>query len=308
MYINSFSDHIRRRFGQKLYKLSLDGGMSCPNRDGTRGTRGCIFCLNGSAAFAEGRAATIDEQIERAKARVAFKAKGCGYIAYLQSGTNTYAPADKLRELFFPLAQRDDIDALAIATRPDCLPGEVLELISELNAIKPTWVELGLQTIHEQSTRYIRRAYPLAVFDEAARALRLRGIEFVVHIILGLPGETPEMMYRTAEYVAQSGAGGIKLQLLHVLRGTDLAIDYAEGKFSTLSLEEYIEILEGCIRRLPPEMVIHRFTGDGAKKDLLAPEWSADKKRVLGAIMAAFERDNLMQGELYKCQNLKTKS
>ncbi len=296
MYIHSFSDEMRRRFGRKLYKLSLDGGMSCPNRDGTLGTRGCIFCLNGSAAFAEGRAATLDEQIERAKARVAFKAKGCGYIAYFQSGTNTYAPAEMLRELFFPVARRDDIDALAIATRPDCLPGEVLELISELNEMKPTWVELGLQTIHEQSARYIRRAYPLAVFDEAARALRERGIEFVVHMILGLPGETPEMMYQTAEHIAQSGAGGIKLQLLHVLRGTDLAADYAAGKFSALSLEEYIEILEGCIRRLPPEMVIHRFTGDGAKSDLLAPAWSADKKRVLGEIKAAFERDNLIQG------------
>jgi len=186
--------------------------------------------------------------------------------------------------------------ALSIGTRPDCLPDEVLELLSELNKIKPVWVELGLQTVHEKTAEYIRRGYPLCVFDSAVKRLKKAGIYVIVHMIIGLPGETSEMIAKTAEYIGKSGADGIKLQLLHVLEGTDLAEDYASGKFKTLEPEEYISVLEECIRRIPPEMTVHRLTGDGSKKHLVAPLWSADKKRVLNAINAAFRKDNLEQG------------
>ena len=301
MFYRSFSNEIRRRFGEKLYKLSLDGGMSCPNRDGTLGNGGCIFCSGGSGEFAAAQRPSIEEQLESARARVAFKAGDSGrYIAYFQSYTNTYAPAQRLRELFMPIITRPDIAVLDIATRPDCLGDDILELLSELNRIKPVWVELGLQTIHPSTAEYIRRVYALPVYDEAVRQLKSRGIEVIVHMILGLPGETDEMIYETASYIAKSGADGIKLQLLHVLRGTDLAADYEAGKFETLTLEHYTELLEGCIRRLSPDMTVHRITGDGAKRELIAPMWSADKKMVLSYINSAFERDGLEQGSLYK--------
>ncbi len=300
MLYRSFSSEIRRRFGAKLYKLSLDGGMSCPNRDGTLGDRGCIFCSGGSGEFSAGRRPTIDEQLELARARVAFKAGSKGrYIAYFQSYTNTYAPIEKLRELFMPVILRDDIAVLDIATRPDCLGDDVLALLSELNSIKPVWVELGLQTIHENTAKYIRRGYALPVYDRAVRELHARGIEVIVHMIIGLPGETDEMIYDTAAYIAKSGAEGIKLQLLHILQGTDLAAEYEAGAFEALSIEHYTELLEGCIRRLRPDMTVHRITGDGAKRELIAPMWSADKKKVLNYINTAFERDNLVQGSLY---------
>lgn len=301
MFYRSFSNEIRRRFGEKLYKLSLDGGMSCPNRDGTLGYGGCIFCSGGSGEFAAGQRPSIEEQLENARRRVAFKAGDSGrYIAYFQSYTNTYAPAQRLRELFMPIITRPDIAVLDIATRPDCLGDDILELLGELNRIKPVWVELGLQTIHPGTAEYIRRGYALPVYDEAVRQLKARGIEVIVHMILGLPGETDEMIYETASYIAKSGADGIKLQLLHVLRGTDLAADYEAGKFETLTLEHYTELLEGCIRRLRPDMTVHRITGDGAKRELIAPMWSADKKRVLSYINSAFERDGLEQGSLYR--------
>ena len=293
MGYRSFSSEIRRRFGEKLYKLSLDGGMSCPNRDGTLGFGGCIFCSGGSGEFAAGQGTNIAEQIEKARARVAFKTGGRGrYIAYFQSYTNTHAPVSRLRELFTPIIAREDIAVLDIATRPDCLGEDVLDLLAELNSIKPVWVELGLQTIHQATADYIRRGYDLTVYDRAIRELKTRGIEVIVHMILGLPGET-------ADYIAASGADGIKLQLLHVLRGTDLAAEYEQGRFETLSLEHYTLLLEGCIRRLRPEMTVHRITGDGAKRELIAPMWSADKKRVLSSINSAFERDGLVQGSLY---------
>jgi len=301
MSYRSFSSEIRRRFGEKLYKLSLDGGMSCPNRDGTLGYGGCIFCSGGSGEFAAGQCPSIEEQLENARARVAFKA-GCNgrFIAYFQSYTNTYAPAGQLRELFTPVIMRDDIAVLDIATRPDCLGDDVLDLLAELNEIKPVWVELGLQTIHEDTARYIRRGYPLSVYDRAVRELKARGIEVIVHMTLGLHDETDEMIYETASYIAKSGADGIKLQLLHVLRGTDLAKEYEAGKFETLTLEHYTQLLEGCISRLRPDMTVHRITGDGAKRELIAPMWSADKKKVLNYINSAFERDGLCQGSLYK--------
>ena len=287
---------MREKFGEKVYKLALEGGFTCPNRDGTLGTKGCVFCLGGSGDFAEKPCENIFLQIERAKARVAAKNPSGKYIAYFQSYTNTYGPVEKMRALFTEAISHPDVVALSIGTRPDCLPDEVLELLSELNKIKPVWVELGLQTVHEKTAKYILRGYPLCVFDSAVKRLKKAGIYVIVHMIIGLPGETSEMIAKTAEYIGKSGADGIKLQLLHVLEGTDLAEDYASGKFKTLELEEYISVLEECIRRIPPEMTVHRLTGDGSKKHLVAPLWSADKKRVLNAINAAFRKDKLEQG------------
>ncbi|MBQ2963310.1 MAG: TIGR01212 family radical SAM protein [Clostridia bacterium] len=276
---------MKRRFGCKIYKLALSGGMTCPTRDGTLGTRGCIFCsAHGSGDFATPKCESIAAQIESAKKLVRKKAKDAKYIAYFQDYTNTYAPVEYLRELFYSAIEPDDIVALSIGTRPDCLPNDVIELLSELNKIKPVFVELGLQTIHPQTTEYIRRGYDLPVFDKAVEDLSANGIEVVVHVILGLPGETREMMLQTVDYVGRSGAKGIKLQLLHVLEGTDLAEDYRQGRFKTLDMDIYIDILIECLRILPPDMIIHRLTGDGAKRDLIAPMWSADKKRVLNEI------------------------
>lgn len=292
---NSYSAAMERLFGEKVYKLSLDGGMSCPNRDGRVGTRGCSFCAGGSGDFAAH--GDILAQIEDAKARVAGKFHGRRYIAYFQSYTNTYAPLDYLRWLYDPVLARPDIAGLAIGTRPDCLPREVVEYLSSLNREKPVWVELGLQTIHEPTARAIRRGYPLPVFDDAVARLSAAGLRTVAHVILGLPGEDREMMLDTVRYVGACGAEGIKLQLLHVLKGTDMARDYMAGAFSVLTLEEYIQILEDSVRILPPHIVIHRLTGDGAKRRLIAPSWSGDKKRVLNAINAAFEADNIRQGE-----------
>ena len=296
----SLNVELLEKFGEKLYKLALDGGFTCPNRDGTLGSRGCIFCLGGSGAFAEKPRESVTEQIERAKARVEKKNPGGKYIAYFQSYTNTYGPPEKLERLFTEAISHPDVAALSVGTRPDCLPKETVELLSRLNRIKPVWVELGLQTVHEKTAEYIRRGYPLSVYDDAVLRLKAAGLYAVTHMIIGLPGETPEMIYETAEHIGKSGADGIKLQLLHVLKGTDLEHDWREGKFETLSVEEYIEILEGCVRRLPPNMTIHRLTGDGDKKSLLGPLWSADKKRVLNAINEAFRRDNVTQGELYE--------
>ena len=296
----SLNAELLEKFGEKLYKLALDGGFTCPNRDGTLGSRGCIFCLGGSGAFAEKPRESVTEQIERAKARVEKKNPGGKYIAYFQSYTNTYGPPEKLERLFTEAISHPDVATLSVGTRPDCLPKETVELLSRLNRIKPVWVELGLQTVHEKTAEYIRRGYPLSVYDDAVLRLKAAGLYVVTHMIIGLPGETPEMIYETAEHIGKSGADGIKLQLLHVLKGTDLEHDWREGKFETLSMEEYIEILEGCVRRLPPNMTIHRLTGDGDKKSLLGPLWSADKKRVLNAINEAFRRDNVTQGELYE--------
>ena len=299
MYYNSFSAAMVRQFGEKVYKLSLDGGFTCPNRDGTLGTGGCIFCSgSGSGDFAARRGDNIAEQLEAAKARVAGKYRGGKYIAYFQSFTNTYAPAEKLEAIFTPVLERPEIVAMSIATRPDCLENEKIRLLQDMNRKKPVWVELGLQTVNEETARYIRRGYELPVFDDAMRRLKAAGLEVIVHMILGLPGESAEDMYRTAAYIGQSGANGIKLQLLHILRGTDLAAEYLSGKFRVLEEEEYLELLMGCLCRLPPEMVIHRLTGDGAKKDLIAPLWSANKKQVLSDLQRMFEAHDLTQGSL----------
>ena len=278
----------------------MDGGFTCPNRDGTLGSRGCSFCLGGSGSFAEEKCSSVTEQIERAKRRVEKKNPSGRYIAYFQSYTGTYAPAERLNALFGEAIAHPDIAAISVGTRPDCLPPEVIELLARLNKIKPVWVELGLQTIHKKTAERIRRGYPLSVFDDAVKRCKASGLYTVVHMIIGLPGETPEMAAQTAAYIGKSGADGIKLQLLHVLRGTDLADEYAAGLFDVMSMEEYIAALEECVRQLPPQITIHRLTGDGDKKYLVAPLWSADKKRVLNEVNAAFRRDNVIQGEHYE--------
>lgn len=285
----SLSDALKRRFGQKVYKLALDGGMTCPNRDGTCGTGGCIFCAaDGSGAFAQ-TGHTVYQQIEDAKARVSGKIKNGKYIAYFQNFTNTYAPVSYLRPLFQAAIDHPDVVVLSVATRPDCLPPDVLELLAQLNRQKPVWVELGLQTIHPATAAYIRRGYALPVYDQAVQALKAQGLEVITHVILGLPGESRDQMLETVRYVGQR-TDGIKLQLLHVLRGTDLARDYAEGRFQTMELEEYCQLIVACLSILPPHVVIHRLTGDGAKKDLIAPLWSGDKKRVLNALRQFIEQ------------------
>jgi len=274
------SAHYREKFGCKVYKLSLDAGFTCPNRDGTLDTRGCIFC-SGSAEFASDRNVPITQQLEQAKARVRAKNQNGKYIAYFQSYTNTYAPVQQLRRLFYEAIAPEEILGLAVATRPDCLQPEVISLLAELNRIKPVSVELGLQTIHEKTARYIRRGYRTEVYYDAVKQLKAAGLEVVTHIILGLPGETAQMAVQTTEAAVAAGTDGVKFHLLHVLRGTDLADAYAAGEFSCLTLEEYGDILAQCISRLREDTVVHRITGDGAKRDLIAPLWSGDKKRVL---------------------------
>ena len=284
----SFNKYLKDKFGQKVYKISLDGGFTCPNRDGKTGTRGCIFCSKGgSGDFAESREMSITEQIENGKKRVEKKIKSSEYIAYFQAFTNTYAPVEILRQKYEEAINHPDIVALSIATRPDCLGDDVLRLLDEMNKIKPVFVELGLQTIHQKSAKYIRRGYDLSVYDKAVRDLKKIGVNVVVHVILGLPNESENDMLETVKYVCESGANGIKLQLLHVIDGTDLAKDYEKGLFKTLEFDEYVNLIVKCVKIIPKDIVIHRLTGDGAKKDLIAPLWSADKKRVLNAINKA---------------------
>ena len=289
------SDYCLEVFGEKLYKLSLDAGFTCPNRDGALDTRGCVFCSQGgSGDFAGDRTLGIHEQIEAEKSRVGKKYRGSRYIAYFQAFTNTYAPAEELERLFLPVLEREDIAAVSIATRPDCLPPETLELLGRLNRIKPVWVELGLQTVHPQTAEYIRRGYDLPVFDRAMEALGALGIHTVVHLILGLPGETREDMLASVRYAADKGAGGVKLQLLHVLEGTDLAADYRRGKFTCMELSDYAGLVADCIELLPESCVVHRFTGDGPKRILIAPLWSGDKKRVLNAVNARLRERGIL--------------
>jgi len=294
----SLNRFLRETFGEKLYKAALDGGFGCPNRDGTIGRGGCIFCSGaGSGDFAERAAEDVRAALVRAGERVAAKNPGGRLIAYFQSYTSTHGPVEKMRRLFFDAIMQPEVAVLSIATRPDCLGEEVMALLRELKDIKPVWVKLGLQTIHPETARYIRRGYELEVFDEAVKKLKAAGIYVIVHMIIGLPGETAEMIFDTASYIGASGADGIKLQLLHVLENTDLAADYRAGKFQALSLEEYLPLLSGCVERLPEHICIHRLTGDGAKKELLAPLWSGDKKRVLNAINSYFEANDIRQGK-----------
>ena len=278
----TLNEHYQKHFGCKVYKLSIDGGFTCPNRDGTAGVGGCIFCSgDGSGEFAEKCCGSIAEQLEQAKKRVERKCKSGKYIAYFQSFTNTYAPVEVLRQYYLEAMQPEYIVGLAIGTRPDCLSNETVELLAELNKMKPISVELGLQTIHSESAAYIRRGYDTQVYYDAVRRLKAAGLEVVTHIILGLPGETPEMMAETTREVVKAGSDGVKFHLLYVLKGTDLEKDYLAGKFSCLSMESYGEILKQCLAEVPSSVVVHRITGDGAKRNLVAPLWSADKKCVL---------------------------
>ncbi len=278
----TLNEHYKEKYGCKVYKLSIDGGFTCPNRDGKIDTRGCIFCsASGGGDFAEKQCGSIEAQLERAKKRVESKIKDGKYIAYFQSFTNTYAQIERLKELYFEAIKPDYIVGLSIGTRPDCLEADVVELLKEINKIKPVTVELGLQTANEKTAEYIRRGYKNGVYADAVKRLKAAGIEVVTHIIIGLPNETAEDALYTTKYAVEKGSDGVKFHLLHVLRGTDLEKSYLKGEFTCLSLEEYGNILKECISVLPEVTVVHRITGDGAKRDLIAPIWSADKKRVL---------------------------
>ena len=279
------NEYLRERFGCKVYKIAINAGLTCPNRDGKLGFSGCIFCsAGGSGEFAGDASGSITDQIEDGKKLVSSKIKEGKFIAYFQAYTNTYAPVSTLRKVFSEAVNNEDIVALSIATRPDCLPDDVLGLLEELNRIKPVWVELGLQTIHKKTADYIRRGYDLDVYDNAVSELKKRGIEVITHVILGLPGEDMNMMKETVKYVCDKGTDGIKLQLLHVLRDTDLEKDYLEGRFKVLTEDEYINILKECVKIIPENVVIHRLTGDGDKKILVAPLWSGDKKHMINRI------------------------
>ena len=277
----TLNTHYMEKFGGKVYKLSIDGGFSCPNRDGRVGTGGCIFCNEtGSGDFAA-HYGSITQQLQDAKKWVEKKNKGGKYIAYFQSFTNTYAPAEILRSRYLEAIALGEIVGLAIGTRPDCLGEDVMAVLKEVNAMKPVSVELGLQTIHTASVQYIRRSYVNQVYFDAVKRLKEAGIEVVTHIILGLPGETKEMAAQTTRAAVEAGTDGVKFHLLHVLKNTDLEKDYLAGKFSCLSMEEYGDWLCACMKEVPQHVTVHRITGDGAKRNLVVPLWSADKKRVL---------------------------
>lgn len=299
MYYNTVNDYLKNKYGRKLYKIALDAGRTCPNRDGLCGNRGCIFCSgNGSGEFAADRKSSISEQLVQAKERIRRKlpAGEVGYIAYFQAFTNTYGTVEELEPMFMEAIADPEVYILSVATRPDCLPNAILDMLERISRYKPVWVELGLQTIHEKTSAYIRRGYGLQVYVAAIEELKRRNIEVITHVILGLPGETKEQMLETVEYVGRTGTQGIKLQLLHVLEGTDLATEYHNGSVRVLELDEYIDILEACIRHLPADMVLHRLTGDGDKRLLLAPKWSGNKRMVMNTIRREFARRDLMQG------------
>lgn len=301
---HSLDFYLRNCFGEKLYKLALDGGMTCPNRDGTLGTGGCVFCSQGgSGDFAQKQSVSVYKQIESAKARLAGKFNG-RYIAYFQSFTNTYAPVSYLEPLFMEAISHPDIAVLSIATRPDCLPEDILSLLSRLSQIKPVWVELGLQTIHSRTAAFIGRGYDLGCFEKSCFKLKSLDIPVIIHVILGLPGETRDMMLGTVNYLAafSPALDGIKLQLLHILKGTRLAQIYQANPFPVLSMEDYIDLIIDCIELLPQEMVVHRITGDGPKSLLIAPMWSANKKLVLNSLARRFKERASYQGKGLLCR------
>lgn len=297
---HSLDFELKERFHEKVYRLALNGGMTCPNRDGHISTGGCIFCsAGGSGDFAAPAALSISEQIAVGQQLLAKKRPVHKYIAYFQAFTNTYGPLEHLHSIFTEAIHHPEIEVLAIATRPDCLPDDVVELLSELNRIKPVWVELGLQTIHEDTARFIRRGYPLPVFEDAVKRLRLHGIEAITHVILGLPGEDHKRMLQTVTYLNSQDIQGIKLQLLHILKGTDLADIYQHDPFPVFTLEEYISTVVDCVEVLRPDMVIHRLTGDGPKDLLIAPLWSSAKRHVLNSIHREFRIRDTWQGKYY---------
>ena len=296
----SFNSYLKQTFGEKVYKISLNGGFTCPNRDGTLGTRGCIFCSEGgSGDFAPDAALPIGEQIEEGIRMIRQKTDASKYIAYFQAFTNTYAPYEKLHSLFYDAILRQEIVGLAVGTRPDCLPPDVLELLDELNQIKPVFVELGLQTIHEKTAQFIRRGYPLSCFEQAVKALHDLGINVVVHLILGLPGETEEMMLVSVRYLNQLPVNGVKFSLLHVLKHTDLGALYEKHPFPVYELDDYVDFVIRCIEELREDIVIHRLTGDGPKDLLIAPRWTLNKRKVLNEISRRMKETNSRQGKRF---------
>lgn len=291
---------LRHRFGEKIYKITLNGNMTCPNRDGTLGRRGCIFCSEGgSGDFAGSADLPISVQIKQQIASIRQKRPVRRFIAYFQAYTNTYAPVDYLEKIFREALSHPDIACISIGTRPDCLPPETLHLLETLNHIKPVWVELGLQTIHTRTARYIRRGYKLECFGQAVEALHNRNLEITVHTILGLPGESRQDMLETIDYLNRQPIQGIKLQLLHVLKGTDLADDYLAGKFQVLSRDAYLNLVIDCLERLSPEIAVHRITGDGPKDLLIAPLWSSRKREVLNALHHQMKLRGTWQGRCF---------
>ena len=297
---HSLDRELKDTFGEKVYKITLNGGMTCPNRDGRAGNGGCIFCsAQGSGDFAGDAALSVTEQLRQGKADLQKKRPIRSYIAYFQAFTNTYAPVDYLERIFAEAIRDPDVKILSIATRPDCLGPDVLALLARLNRIKPVWVELGLQTVHPETTELIRRGYPLEVFDRAVKNLRSIGITVIVHVILFLPGETEEMMLQTLDYLNRSDIQGIKLQLLHILKGTDLAELYESEPFHVPDMDEYIRLLGRCICALRPDIVIHRLTGDGPKDLLIVPLWTGAKRTVLNNIHRYLKENDLWQGKDY---------
>lgn len=305
---NNLDYHLKSIYGKKIYKIAIDGGMTCPNRDGSIDTRGCIFCSRGGsgefAASFDVNNPSVLAQLSAGKSLIAKKTgSDTEYIAYFQPYSNTYASTSYLHNLYYEALSDPECVGLSIATRPDCLSSEILELLSSIKEDFPDkllWIELGLQTIHRDTAQYIRRGYELSVFEQAVNNLTNIGIPVIVHIILGLPGETPDMMFNSIEYLNTFNIFGVKLQLLHVLTDTDLANDYYDRKFDVLTLEEYIDILISCIERLNPEIVIHRVTGDGPKDKLIAPEWSKNKRNVLNTLLSEMKKRNTYQGRLYE--------
>lgn len=295
----SLNEYLKEKFGEKVYKLALDMGCTCPNRDGTIDTRGCVFCHNGSSHFAE-KGNSIYTQIENAKNRVNSKTKANKFIAYFQSYTNTYGNIDYLEKMFTDAIMNEDIVALSIGTRPDCLQEEILNMLERLNKIKPVWIELGLQSTKAETVRYIRRGYENSVYEKAVKELKKRHITVVTHIIIGLPNETKEEIINTVDFAVECGTDGVKLQLLHILKDTDLCKDYQNGLITPLTIDEYMDILFDCIERIPENIVIHRITGDAPKKYLVEPQWSADKKKVLNTINKEIEKRNIIQGKCSK--------
>lgn len=288
MKIRMISDVLKEQYGEKIYRLALSSGCTCPNRDGKVGTGGCTFCSEGGSGEFAAKPAPIAEQIEAAKKLVSAKTKGSRFIAYFQSYTNTYGDVDRLRALYTETIERDDIAILSVGTRPDCLPDEMISMLAELNRIKPVWVELGLQTANDETAARINRCYPLSTFEDAYRRLTEAGLTVIVHLIFGLPGENEDDMLDSVRYLAKltPPPSGVKLQLLQILRGTKMAEEYAQNPWPIMTLAEYAELITKAVRLLPPKTVVHRLTGDGPKRLLIEPQWCADKKRVLNTLRA----------------------
>ena len=299
----SLDYYLKQTYGEKLYKIALDGGMSCPNRDGKLGNGGCIFCsAGGSGDFAGDRRISIKDQLQVGKELVERKHTGSSYIAYFQAYTNTYAPVDYLERIFMEAIEEPDVKILSIATRPDCLSDEVLDLLGKLNQIKPVWIELGLQTKHEETAKFIRRGYTLDVFEKAVYDLKKIGISIIVHTILFLPNESREMMLETISYLNTMPIDGIKLQLLHILNHTDLADYYQAHPFHLPDMQEYLTFLGEILCQLRPDIVIHRLTGDGPKSILIEPKWTGNKRLVLNSMQKHFKDSDIWQGKEYSCQ------